>query len=70
MIKNRVDHIYCCLSYFSLCGSPNVDTIRIQPMCKICLTLELQDNFCPLSSRGCQAVREGEVKIEIRSFPE
>ena len=53
-------HIMCCIKDMTLCREPQEET-NSPDFCRDCLRLEVQDDFCPYSDKGCEAVRCGEV---------
>jgi hypothetical protein len=57
-----VGHIVCCCGEpVTLCGAAEQNWGA--PICKECLRLEALGDFCPKSSLGCEAVRNGEVVV-------
>jgi len=59
------DHLVCCVGErVTLCGAPdNWGEDVPHEICAECLRLEVLDDFCPKSSLGCEAVREGQVAV-------
>lgn len=54
-------HIMCCIKPITLCKEPQEESDDAN-FCEDCLRLEVQDEYCPYSDKGCEAVRLGEVE--------
>jgi hypothetical protein len=56
-----IDHILCCIKEVSLCQRSLPVQGESEFYCQRCLDLESQDDYCPMTTKGCDAYRCGEV---------